>query len=63
MHGDDDEGVYICDSLKTPPTMKSTNQKKNSADLINEDETNRKLIDEFSSNALKKRQKRNVKKE
>ncbi|KAH6767129.1 hypothetical protein C2S52_018112 [Perilla frutescens var. hirtella] len=38
--------VYICDSLKTPPTMKSTNQRKNSADLINEDETNRKLIDE-----------------
>ncbi|KAH6800293.1 hypothetical protein C2S52_000757, partial [Perilla frutescens var. hirtella] len=54
MHGDDDE---------TPPTMKSTNQRKNSADLINEDETNRKLIDEFSSNALKKMQKRNVKKE
>ncbi|KAH6771445.1 hypothetical protein C2S52_016248 [Perilla frutescens var. hirtella] len=57
------EVVYICDALETPPTMKSTTDRKNSADLMNEDETNRKLIDEFSSNALKKRQKRNVKKE
>ncbi|KAH6835229.1 hypothetical protein C2S53_017280 [Perilla frutescens var. hirtella] len=63
MHGDAHEAAYICDALETPPTMKSTTERKNSADLINEDETNRKLIDEFSSNALKKRQKRNVKKE
>ncbi|KAH6779333.1 hypothetical protein C2S52_010570 [Perilla frutescens var. hirtella] len=63
MHGDADEAAYICDALETPPIMKSTTERKNLADLINEDETNRKLIDEFSSNALKKRQKRNVKKE
>ncbi|KAH6767028.1 hypothetical protein C2S52_018011 [Perilla frutescens var. hirtella] len=63
MHGDADEAAYICDAFETPLTMKSTTDRKDSADLINEDETNRKLIDEFSSNALKKRQKRNVKKE
>ncbi|KAH6822154.1 hypothetical protein C2S53_002029 [Perilla frutescens var. hirtella] len=63
IHGDADEAAYICDGLETPPTMKSTSERKKSADVMNEEETNRKLIDEFSSNALKKRQKRNVKKE
>ncbi|KAH6800522.1 hypothetical protein C2S52_000986 [Perilla frutescens var. hirtella] len=63
MHGNNDEVAFICDALETPPTMKSIADTKNQADLIDDDQTNRKLIDKFSSNALKKRQKRNVKKE
>ncbi|KAH6780565.1 hypothetical protein C2S52_011802 [Perilla frutescens var. hirtella] len=62
MHENADEVAFICDALETPPTMKSSADTKNPADLIDDDQTNRKLIDEFSSNALKKMQKMNVKK-
>ncbi|KAH6761449.1 hypothetical protein C2S52_000220 [Perilla frutescens var. hirtella] len=63
MHENANEVALICDGLETPPSMKSTTDTINQADLMNDDQTNRKLIDEFSSNALKKRLKRNVRKD